>query len=64
VNFWSENPECIPEGEIAPDREGHSIVQTENGKMATRVSWAEDYQGGSYGVLHSYGNGRESFYVK
>ena len=44
---------------------GYSIVQTENGKMATRVSWAEDHQGGGkYGGLRAYGNGMESYYVK
>ncbi|MBP5392161.1 MAG: hypothetical protein J6Y40_08805 [Bacteroidales bacterium] len=44
---------------------GYSIVKTENGKMATRVSWAEDHQGGGkYGAVHGYGNGMETFYVK
>ena len=44
---------------------GYSIVQTEHGKMATRVSWAEDHQGGGkYGGLRAYGNGMESYYVK
>ena len=44
---------------------GYSIVNTPNGKMATRVSWAEDHQGGGkYGGLRAYGNGTESFYVK
>ena len=44
---------------------GYSIVNTPNGKMATRVSWAEDHQGGGqYGALHAYGNGMASFYVK
>ncbi|MBR5018060.1 MAG: hypothetical protein IKX53_00300 [Bacteroidales bacterium] len=44
---------------------GYSIVNTSNGKMANRVSWAEEHQGGGkYGDLHAYGNGMESFYVK
>ena len=43
---------------------GYSIVQTDMGKRANRVSWAQDYQGGSYGKLHAYGVGMESFYVK
>ena len=44
---------------------GYAIVKTEYGKMANRVSWAEDYQGGSYGKLHAYGVGAGgSFYVK
>ena len=43
---------------------GYSIVNTENGKRANRVSWSEDYQGGSYGKLHAYGVGTESFFVK
>lgn len=44
---------------------GYSIVNTANGKMANRVSWAEEHQGGGkYGDLHAYGNGTESFYVK
>ena len=39
--------------------------ETEHGKMATRVSWAEDHQGGGkYGGLRAYGNGMESYYVK
>ena len=44
---------------------GYSIVQTKRGKQATRVSWAEDYQGGGqYGALHAYGVGGGKFYVK
>ncbi|MBR5723774.1 MAG: hypothetical protein IKX62_00185 [Bacteroidales bacterium] len=44
---------------------GYSIVKTDLGKMANRVSWSEDYQGGSYGKLHAYGVGAGgSFYVK
>ncbi|MBR3450151.1 MAG: hypothetical protein IKH24_04850 [Bacteroidales bacterium] len=44
---------------------GYSIVQTKRGKQATRVSWAEDYQGGGqYGALHAYGVGGAKFYVK
>ena len=44
---------------------GYSIVNTSNGKMANRVSWAEDHQGGGrYGAVHGYGNGMETFYVK
>lgn len=44
---------------------GYSIVNTDLGKMANRVSWSEDYQGGSYGKLHAYGVGAGgSFYVK
>lgn len=44
---------------------GYSVANTKHGKMATRVSWAEDYQGGGkYGSLHAYGVGTEYFYVK
>lgn len=43
---------------------GYSFVQTKRGKQAVRVSWAEDYQGGSYGPLHCYGVGGSKFYVK
>ena len=44
---------------------GYSIVQTAKGKQATRVSWAEDYQGGgTYGAVHAYGVGGGQFYVK
>lgn len=44
---------------------GYSIGNTKHGKMASRVSWAEDYQGGGkYGSLHCYGVGTEYFYVK
>ena len=44
---------------------GYSIGKTKYGKMATKVSWAEDYQGGGkYGSLHCYGVGTEYFYVK
>ncbi|MBR3302959.1 MAG: hypothetical protein IKI67_02090 [Bacteroidales bacterium] len=43
---------------------GYSISTTKHGKMATRVSWSEEYQGGSYGALRAYGVGAESFYVK
>lgn len=44
---------------------GYSIANTKHGKMATRVSWAEDYQGGGkYGSLNAYGVGTEYFYVK
>ncbi|MBQ3743022.1 MAG: hypothetical protein II858_04120 [Bacteroidales bacterium] len=44
---------------------GYSIVETKRGKQATRVSWAEDYQGGGqYGALHAYGVGGGKFYVK
>ena len=44
---------------------GYSIVQTKDGKVATRVSWAEEHQGGGkYSGLHAYGNGTESFLVK
>ena len=43
---------------------GYSIVQTKRGKSANRVSWAEDYQGGSYGPVHCYGVGGSRFYVK
>ena len=43
---------------------GYSIVNTDAGKRANRVSWSEDYQGGSYGKLHAYGVGTESFFVK
>ena len=43
---------------------GYSIVQTKHGKSANRVSWAEDYKGGSYGPLHCYGVGGSKFYVK
>jgi hypothetical protein len=44
---------------------GYSVGNTKHGKMATRVSWAEDYQGGGkYGSLHPYGVGMDSFYVK
>ncbi len=44
---------------------GYSIGNTKDGKRATRVSWAEEYQGGGkYGSLHTYGVGGDSFYVK
>lgn len=44
---------------------GYSIVKTEKGKQATRVSWAEEYMGGGkYGEVHSYGVGGGQFYVK
>jgi hypothetical protein len=44
---------------------GYSIGKTKDGKRATRVSWAEEYQGGGkYGSLHTYGVGGDSFYVK
>jgi hypothetical protein len=44
---------------------GYSISNDQYGKYATRLSWSQDYQGGSYGPLHSYGiGGGGSFYVK
>lgn len=44
---------------------GYSISNTKDGKRATRVSWAEEYQGGGkYGDLRPYGVGGDSFYVK
>lgn len=43
---------------------GYSIIQTKYGKMATNVSWSEEYEGGKYGSLRAYGVGMESFYVK
>ncbi len=44
---------------------GYSISNDQYGKYATRISWSQDYQGGSYGALHTYGiGGGGSFYVK
>lgn len=44
---------------------GYSIVQTSKGKQATKVSWAQEYQGdGTYGPVHAYGVGGGQFYVK
>ena len=43
---------------------GYIIYKADHGKMATKVAWAEEYQGGNYGPLHSFGVGTGSFYVK
>ena len=43
---------------------GYSIVQTKRGKQATRVSWSQEYKGGSYGSVHPYGVGGAQFYVR
>lgn len=62
-NSWEvqKNPAGIPIRRVIY---GYSVGNTKHGKMATKVSWAEDYQGGKYGSLHCYGVGTESFYVK
>lgn len=62
-NSWEvqKNPAGVPIRRVIY---GYSIGNTKHGKMATKVSWAEDYQGGKYGSLHCYGVGTESFYVK
>ena len=43
---------------------GYIIYKAEMGKMATKYAWAEEYQNGKYGPLHSFGVGTGSFYVK
>ena len=42
---------------------GYIIRHDSYGKTANEFSWAQDYQGGSYGKLHTWGMGK-LFYVK
>ena len=44
---------------------GYIIKNTELGKLATKRSWCQDYQGGGkYGGLRNFGVGLGTFYVK
>lgn len=43
---------------------GYLIIPDEVGNLCRKVTWAQDYNGSSYGALYLYGIGVDEFYVK